>query len=132
MKKSKWPVEFKLPLADGWFYDVRVFPNKPAMYAHRKEMNCLGYIRESRFNFDAAYVTDCPRRGKQFGVLLFTRGSGGRVEVVTHEIFHAASRWWGATRRARDVFKEPYQEQFAQWVGLLAKRYWLKWWKYFE
>ncbi len=133
MKKSKWPIVFKLPLQGGWFYEVHVFSTRPKMWEYRKSLSRHeGFLRmKKNSGYNALVSTNSYDHGKRFGVILFTKWSAQLSGAVAHELTHAATMWWEATRRTRDIFKR-HDEEFARVMEHLTGHYWAGWWKKFR
>lgn len=120
---------------NGVWFKAFLFPDKESMYAFeriirervkstasaRQQTDYVGYRFEA---LTTAYVK--PEKNKQLGYLLFHQGFLG-AGVVSHEITHAAFRYWDYKKRKFSSLKNGLhtkQEDFCMMVERMNMYFW--------
>lgn len=103
------------------------------MYEFRKKIQRTEKMTQIRkFNFEAIVSSyESKENKKQFGIILFYKGSAKRSGVVAHELTHAAVYWWKSaikTKWSKIQTDARADEEFAYLVSGLVKQYWVNWW----
>lgn len=131
MSKSKYPIIYRLEMPQGYYCEARIYANRPQMYKAQKRLHREeGATNLRKHNYEAIACTTPPMvNEKQFGVILFHKGSARKGGIVSHEIAHMATFWQQFMGRTKDIFSKANNEKFCWIIGEMVHDYWLQWWE---
>ena len=120
--------------ASKWYYTVHIFAQKRTMYRYRKLLQTEDNANPIKsFKFLALVSAfNSNHKEYQYGEILFTKNSGSRSGIVSHELCHALTYWWKhmESYKWKEITNNGRaDERHALLLGKMVQQYWYNWWK---